>query len=92
MGGWKMKLINQVSGKHRGCIAKYKENKKRKSLFVSLASVAAPEKDLYPIGGQAWQREDDRGSVALWGLIAMHKSPTWKSYKDWHWLWHRATD
>lgn len=68
-----------------------KENNERKKFVCSLASAVASEKDLYPIRGQAWQKGDDRGSVALWGLSATHKSPTWKSYKDWHWLWHRAT-
>lgn len=51
----------------------------------------ASKKDLYPIRVQAWQRGNDRGLVALWGLCAMNKSPTWKSYKDWHWMWHCAT-
>lgn len=54
-------------------------------------SGVASEKDLYSIGGQAWQKGNDSGSVALWGLSATHKSPTWKRYKDWHWLWHCAT-
>ncbi|KAL7401120.1 hypothetical protein ABVT39_023272 [Epinephelus coioides] len=68
-----------------------KKTRREKKFVCSLASAAvASEKDLYPIGGQAWQKGDDRGSVVLWGLSATHKSPTWKSYKDWHWMWHRA--
>lgn len=65
------------------------ENKEKKSL---LETVMASEKDLYRINGQAWQKEGDRGSVTLWGLSAMHKSPTWKSHKDWHYLWPHAMD
>lgn len=67
-----------------------RNTKRGKSLFVLWRRRWRLRKDLCPIKGQAWQKGDDSGLVALWGLSATHKSPTWKSYKDWHWLWHRA--
>lgn len=69
-----------------------KKTRGEKKFVCSLALAMASEKDLYPSRGQAWQKGGDRGSVAHWGLSATHKSPTWKSYKDWHWLWHHAID
>lgn len=69
----------------------YFQVKKRRENVCSLVLAVPSKKDFYPIRVQTWQRGNDRGLVALWGLSAMHKSRTWKSYKDWHWIWHCAT-